>query len=84
MTSEEAKSAAVELRAFVKRLDTMMNLLDTRSNPCECCGTVKWNNWGQKALWEKLEGLAERAEGAATILAKGASNPEFLGEGEPI
>jgi hypothetical protein len=79
MNAEQAKANAAELRQFVKRIDAMMNTLDTNATPCDCCGTTRYRNWKQNQLWAKLEGLAERAETAASAMAKGATDPEFLG-----
>ena len=82
MTSDEAKAAAAELRRFAKRIEEIMFKLDTRSFPCECCSTVRYENWQQNQLFSRLDGLTEKMENAAVLLAKGANNPEFLGEKE--
>jgi len=78
MNSEQAKSIAAELRRFNRRVDEIMETLDTTSYPCGCCGTIRYKNWQQNQLWVKFEGLAERIETAASTLAKNANNPEFL------
>jgi len=81
MTPDQAQDAAAELRQFVKRIEKIMGTLDTTSFPCDCCGTVRWNNWQANQLFSRLDGIAEKLENSAAILDKGATNPEFLDGG---
>jgi len=79
MTPEQARDLAVEFRRFRRLVIDTMDTLDTSSEPCSCCGVIKYNNWQQNGLWVKLEGLTDRLETAASTMAKGANDPEFLG-----
>jgi len=81
MNTEQARAAAKELLTFAKRAEELMAALDSGSVPCDCCGTIRYNNWAQKQLADKLEGIAERLETAGDTLNRRADDPAFLGGG---
>ena len=70
MTPEQAKEAADELRRYADRVDAMVDTLDNKSSPCDCCGTIRWSNWAEHQLAERLVGIAERMDTTADALER--------------
>ena len=48
----------------------MVDTLDNKSTPCDCCGTIRWSNWSEHNLADKLVGIAERMDTTADSLDK--------------
>ena len=78
MTTEDILRHATQIAGMAAVLDGIVRQYSEEGTPCECCSAVRYRNFPQKQMRERLVGAVERLRGIVDVLNRRASDPVFL------
>jgi len=73
---------AARLNELAFEIERMAQDFDNSGTQCKCCEAVRYHNWPQKQLRDRIEGAAQRLGEIADVLRRRKNDPVFL-RGKP-
>lgn len=80
MTPKQALDAAIKLRRLATEVDEIGVLLDDDGIACDACGTLRYGNWPQKQLKDRVMGASQRLREITDVFGRRHNDKAFLGE----
>jgi hypothetical protein len=73
------REAAITFREMAVKAMELAELLDDSAERCKCCGTIRFRNFQQKQLRDRVCGASERLDEIANTIERRARERAFLG-----
>ena len=80
---ERYRVLAAEAEQIASRVQEMADEMDDRAATCSCCGTVRYLNFAQHQMRQRINGAAERLREIGNSLRQRATDPDFHTERTP-
>lgn len=77
-TTTEVLKAADELAVMAQRVQEIAERFDVGARECPCCTTVRYRNFPQKNVRDRVIGVAERLTELAGTLRRRSNDRDFL------
>lgn len=82
MTTADLLRHADMLAVMNRQLLQVAQDFDKTGSVCECCSAVRYKNFPQKQMRERIEGAAQRLEEIVGVLLRRKEDPVFLNGGD--